>query len=165
MPVKVRCSPANTAPGCQPRQIIHASSASPTMPMSVDRFTGANDTFAKERQMKPRSKQIWTVIAPVAVVLGAALCVGCAARDAMSVEEAKKVTVAFSGSRFVPPPRTTNDIVALLDQQRMTESDSVRELRRQADRPTPVTRDASALLQRGVAARDLGRAQQSVQDL
>src|SRR5262249_58666160 len=36
-----------------------------------------------------------------------------ACQNAMSIEEAKKVTATFNGAGFVPPPRTINDIVAI----------------------------------------------------
>ncbi|MBI2458581.1 MAG: hypothetical protein HYV46_20935 [candidate division NC10 bacterium] len=39
----------------------------------------------------------------------------------MSIEEAKRVTASFSGSSFVPPPRTITDITAILDQQKLAD--------------------------------------------
>lgn len=106
------------------------------------------------------------VSALIVYLLGLTLA-GCA--STMSVEEAKNVTVAFTGSRFVPPPRTTNDILRLLDRERLVEPEVTRQLRAQADEPTPNLADSRALadfyLRRGVAARESGRARQAVDDL
>jgi len=47
------------------------------------------------------------------------LLVGCqtARPPAMSVEEAKRVTIQLSGQSFVPPPRTINDVLAALERE------------------------------------------------
>lgn len=65
---------------------------------------------------------------------------GC--QPAISVEEAKKVTAAFAGTAaFVPPPRTVEDITAILDQQKRSD-------------PTIAER-----------ARAIGRSEQEIEDL
>src|SRR5262249_3091010 len=82
----------------------------------------------------------------------------------MSIEEAKKVTADFSGVSFVPPPRTINDIEAMLDQQARTTPEVV--LRDQAAAQPPNTTDHTALAEfyfrRGLAARD---SRQGIDDL
>src|SRR5262245_44456317 len=89
-----------------------------------------------------------------------------ACQSAMSVEEAKKVSASFSGAAFVPPPRTINDITAILDQQlRTTPAVAARE---QADE-APSTTDRGTLAafywKRGLAAGEAGRTKQEIADL
>ena len=66
-----------------------------------------------------------------------------ACQNAMSVEEAKRVTTAFGGTRFVPPPRTINDIETILEQQAQTTPAVA--LRDRADAQPPNTTDRIAL--------------------
>ncbi len=90
-----------------------------------------------------------------------------ACQSAMSIEEAKKVTATFSGASFVPPPRTINDVTAILDQQKR--SDPEASARRQADKAPPNTTDRATLAEfyfkRGRAAEEIGRAKQEIGDL
>ncbi len=87
---------------------------------------------------------------------------------ALSLEEAKKITTELKGEPFVPPPRTINDITAILDQ----EKPNLRRLARAraaADREPPVTNDAEVLanfyLKRAMAAGYVGRPEQRIADL
>src|SRR5262245_21739106 len=90
-----------------------------------------------------------------------------ACQNAMSIEEAKKVTADFSGTSFVPPPRTINDIEAMLDQQARTQPRVA--LRDRADAQPPDTTDRAALaefyFQRGLAAAEIGVSRQEIADL
>ena len=90
-----------------------------------------------------------------------------ACQSAMSVEEAKKVSARFGGAAFVPPPRTINDITAILDQQKRTAPEDV--AREQADEAPPSTTDRATLatfyFKRGRAAREIGRTKQEIADL
>jgi tetratricopeptide (TPR) repeat protein len=92
-----------------------------------------------------------------------------ACRTAMSVEEAKRVTAEFAGRSFVPPPRTINDITAILDQQTRADPEAVARARALVDQPPPATSDPDKLAdfyhQRGLAARELGRLTQELEDL
>jgi len=85
----------------------------------------------------------------------------------MSVEEAKKVAASFGGASFVPPPPTINDITAILDQQQLTKPEAA--ARQRADEAPPATTDPAILtefyFQRGLAAREIGRARQEIEDL
>jgi tetratricopeptide (TPR) repeat protein len=84
----------------------------------------------------------------------------------MSVEEAKKVSASFGGAAFVPPPRTINDITAILAQQRRTTPDVA--ARANADEaPSTTDRDtlAAFYLKRGLAAGEIGRTKQEIADL
>jgi CHAT domain-containing protein/tetratricopeptide (TPR) repeat protein len=87
----------------------------------------------------------------------------------MSLEEAKKVTASFSGTAFVPPPRTIADVTAVLDQQKPADLATIAELRAQADREPPKTVDQAALatfyFERGKVARHAGRIRQAIDDL
>src|SRR4030095_2570276 len=90
-----------------------------------------------------------------------------ACRSAMSIEEAKKVTATFGGAAFVPPPRTINDIEALLDQQARTKPEVA--LRDRADAQPPNTTDRTALaefyFQRGLVAGEIEVFRQEIDDL
>ena len=87
----------------------------------------------------------------------------------MSIEEAKQVTATFAGSSFVPPPRTINDITAILDQQKLADVEAAAKARALADQPRPNTTNPATLsdfyYQRGMAAREIGRAKQEIDDL
>jgi len=88
---------------------------------------------------------------------------------AMSVEEAKGVAATFSGTPFVPPPRTINDITAILDRQKLADPDAAAKARAKADQPPPDTTSARTLAnfyyEHGLAAREIGRAKQEIEDL
>ena len=90
-------------------------------------------------------------------------------QKAMSIEEAKQVAASFTGSAFVPPPRTINDITAVLDQQKPADPGAAAQARAWADQPPPTTTNPVALAQfyyqRGLAARGIGRAKQEIEDL
>jgi CHAT domain-containing protein len=92
-----------------------------------------------------------------------------ACQTTMSVEEAKRVTASFVGASFVPPPRSSNDITAILDQQRLADPALTAAARAEADRPAPNTTNPGILadfyLQRGRAAAQIGRARQELDDL
>jgi CHAT domain-containing protein len=100
----------------------------------------------------------------LALVLGV-LTAAC--QSAMSIDEAKKVTASFAGSPFLPPPRTINDVTAILDEQKRFESQTLARL--QADAEAPNTTDRTVLadfyFRRGRAAEDVGRARQEIDDL
>jgi CHAT domain-containing protein len=97
----------------------------------------------------------------------AALCTAC--QTAMSVEEAKRVTAQFAGRSFVPPPRTVNDITAILDQQKHGYPETLARARALVDQPPPATSDPEKLADfyhaRGLAAREVGRLKQELEDL
>ena len=106
----------------------------------------------------------FSLLLPVAI--GALLA---ACQSTMSVEEAKKVTAQFSRSSFVPPPRTITDITAILDRQRLADPEGAARARARADQPPPSTTNAATLAefyyQRGLAAREIGRTSQEIDDL
>ena len=92
-----------------------------------------------------------------------------ACQTTMSVEEAKKVTAAFGGAAFVPPPRSIGDITAILDQQKRDNPAGLAQARARADREPPKTDNPATLAgfyyERGLAARDVGRVAQEIADL
>jgi CHAT domain-containing protein len=82
----------------------------------------------------------------------------------MPIDEAKKITATFRGTSFVPPPRTSNDLVAMLDAWTITEF----AFGNRTDAHPPNTTDRAALefyFQRAVAAREIGRSGQELDDL
>ena len=109
-------------------------------------------------------------ILPVCLT-GALLLPACqtAGPQPMSIEEAKQVTASFSGTPFVPPPRTIHDITAILDQQKLADPEAAARARAKADEKPPDTTSAAALANfysaRGLAARDIGRGRQEIEDL
>jgi len=105
----------------------------------------------------------WTSLA-LALVLS---LLASACRSAMSIEEAKKVTTSFGEAAFVPPPRTINDVTAILDQQKRSNPEA--SALRRADEAPPDTSDHATLAEfyfkRGRAAEEIGRAKQWIDDL
>jgi len=100
------------------------------------------------------------------------LCLGLAAclsdRPAISVDQARQITATFSKTGFVAPPRTVNDILALLDQEgpdpaRVAASRAAAEA---APPPgLPPAEQAAFFQARGLAAGTLGRTGQQIADL
>ena len=93
------------------------------------------------------------------------LTAGC--QTAMSVEEARTVAASFSGAPLALPPRSINDVLAVLDAPETgPRASGAREL---ADAPPPATADRAVLahfyFQRGLAAQKIGRAGQELDDL
>jgi CHAT domain-containing protein len=86
----------------------------------------------------------------------------------MSLDEAKKATASFQSGGFVPPPRTINDITAILDQQRLDNPKAAAEARAIADEVPPTSADPQALAtsyyRRATAAREIRRGQE-IRDL
>ncbi len=91
---------------------------------------------------------------------------GC--QSTMSVEEAKKITTSFAGSAFVPPPRTIQDVTAILDQQALADAATTAKIRASADQEAPTNGRDDALaefyVRRGGAARQIGRVGQAIDD-
>ena len=86
----------------------------------------------------------------------------------MSLEEAKKTTVSMQEKSFVPPPRTVNDILALLDSPGKFSSTITADFKARANaKPAPdMKRDDLRMFyrERGLAARMLGRYKQALAD-
>jgi CHAT domain-containing protein len=110
---------------------------------------------------------------PATLMLAAGLLLsGCqtdGSKPVVSVEEARRITASFSGQTgFTPPPRRIDDITRILDTHRPDPA-VVRALSDIADRPVPPGLAGSALvtllLERSIAAGDLGRYDQQVADL
>ena len=78
----------------------------------------------------------------------------------LSLEEAKQVTATFEGSSFTPPPRTINDITAILDEQPLADPEIVVKAREAAAQEPSAgltgNRLASFYRQRGNAAYRIG---------
>lgn len=99
------------------------------------------------------------------VLLTVPVLLGC---QTMSIEEAKKVTASFSGSSFVPPPRTIDDLTVLLDQQKRLDPKVVEAARVKVDQGPPETANPTVLatfhVERALAARQIGRQKQELED-
>jgi CHAT domain-containing protein len=95
------------------------------------------------------------------------LLVSCAAT--MSLDEAKKVTVAAPRQSFVPPPRKADDIYALLNKKQIYQSKSTEDYLKKAAMPIPAGADDSKLKifyeTRGMAFYHLGRYMEALADL
>lgn len=96
------------------------------------------------------------------------LLAGCQTERAVSLDEAKQISASFEGTSFTPPPRTISDITAVLDAQDPDSETIAGRLEiANAQPPEGVSPPelVSFYLKRERAARDLGRAEQQVQDL
>lgn len=89
-------------------------------------------------------------------------------KPAVSLEQAKQITAQFQGQGFTPPPRTIADITAILDQQKPDPA-KAEAARKAADAEVPTGLQGLQLAQfyydRGIAAGDIGRNNQRVDDL
>jgi len=87
---------------------------------------------------------------------------------AVSLEEAKKITATFVGQAFTPPPRTINDITAILSQEKPDDLKAYQQALALADSQPPDTNDdlklANFYLKRANAAFELGHAKQEIED-
>jgi len=109
-----------------------------------------------------------------AAVICILLLVGCVTPDkrgepkAVSLEEAKKITATFEGQAFTPPPRTINDITAILKQEKPEDMESFKKALALADSTPPNTTDEMKLakfyFKRAYAAHEVGRANQEIED-
>jgi CHAT domain-containing protein len=122
--------------------------------------------------MQPSSGSVRTA---VCLIVLAALC-SCQSQNSsssdharpLSVEDARKLTAQFQNSAFEPPPRTIDDVAAILDQQQPDPNVAKAKLKI-ADANPPSGLGDQALSDfyeaRAQAAEDLGRYQQQVSDL
>ncbi len=101
-----------------------------------------------------------------------ALLGGCrddGAQPALSLDEARKETANFSAAPLVAPPRTIGDITKILDQQKRTDQVAEKQDTEKANAPAPATAGREDLaefyLERGRAARRIGRVGQALADL
>ena len=87
----------------------------------------------------------------------------------MSVEEAKVVTVSMAKETFVPPPRRIHDILTILNYPGRFDVEIVAKTKTRVDAVPPETNNYSILanfyVERGIAARELGRADQVYDDI
>ncbi len=87
----------------------------------------------------------------------------------MSVEEARKVTVSTNKGSFVPPPRRIDDILTILNQPGQFDPEIVTKTKARADALPPETDNygmlANFYVERGIAAKELGRTKQEVKDI
>ncbi len=88
--------------------------------------------------------------------------------DSVSLDEAKKITTTMSGAAFVAPPRTINDITAILDQEKRSNPQGLnraREIARQSP-PAGASHDVLARFywERGQAAARIGDFKQQIAD-
>ena len=87
----------------------------------------------------------------------------------MSLEDAKKVTIATKYKSFIPPPRRVNDILSLLNKPGQFDTSIVKRLSEIANAKPPENADEQTLAEfyykRGLAAKQLGRSQQAIHDL
>jgi CHAT domain-containing protein len=92
---------------------------------------------------------------------------GCAASQPLSLEEAREVAITTTAQGFAPPPRSIGDITAILDQQKPDQA-RAEAMRRAAEaEPPPDTTGAALarfLIDRAVAAGELGRTKQAAAD-
>lgn len=104
---------------------------------------------------------------PMAVLMGTLLLAAC--QTTVSLEEARQITASFEGASFTPPPKTINDVVALLDEQKPADPEAVEKARETATREPPLGAKgddlASFFWQRGTAAGKTGDVKRQIGDL
>lgn len=109
-------------------------------------------------------RRLLTARAALAIFVVLSATAGC---QTMSLEEARKITASFGGNVLVPPPRSADDIVALIEASTQL-SVEIRRTLRTSDEAPPATLAGRELgrfyLQRGWAARQLGRGRQAVEN-
>lgn len=103
-----------------------------------------------------------------AVTLGLAACNGDGPPRPLSLDQAQKVAAQFQSDSFIPPPRTIDDITAILDQQ-SADTAQIDADKKAADAQPPAgaaPKDLFAFyFTRSQHAEHLGRYQQQVTDL
>lgn len=89
--------------------------------------------------------------------------------QSVSLEEAKQITATIQKTSFTPPPKTINDITAILDQQKRADPTAAKRARvaMQAKSPAGLSGIELGLFywDRGVAAGEAGRSRQEIADL
>ncbi|MBI3708204.1 MAG: hypothetical protein HY246_11080, partial [Proteobacteria bacterium] len=116
--------------------------------------------------MLPRVRRIAVLLA-VGVLLSGQSGGGCdgaqSTRPAISLEQARQVAVQIENSPFVAPPRTVEDVAAILDRQKPDPAKAL-ELQKAADAAIPSGLSAqegvNALVKRAEAAFEVGRIRQ-----
>jgi CHAT domain-containing protein len=107
---------------------------------------------------------IWGLSRSLVIFL---LCTAC--QSAMSAEEAKKVSASFITAPFVPPPRTINDLTAILDQETVANPKAQAAAEERLKALPPDSKDPKALsdffYRRGVLGHNWGKSRQAVDDL
>ena len=119
------------------------------------------------RGMFERSPGSRSLCAGLLMLAGALTLAGC--QQAMPAQEARKVTAEFAETGFVPPPRTVEDITAILDQQKRADPTIAERALARAEEAPPAAADPAALsrfyYQRALNARAIGRSKQEIEDL
>jgi CHAT domain-containing protein len=108
-------------------------------------------------------------IVPVCSVLALSSFVfACQSTRTVSLEEAKDITAAQSDVAFVAPPRSVEDVTAILNQQKIAEPEMMEKDQAFADKKPPPGADEGKLAKffnkRGAAARKVGRSAQTLTD-
>jgi len=113
--------------------------------------------------MKTVSKDIVCILFVMSLLFPA--CTG----KKMSVEDAKKVTVAMGDKSLIAPPRRIDDILNVLNQSAQNDFASSKKFREKIDKPPPQTDDPAQLSVyyqgRGDALIQMGRHSQALTDL
>ena len=104
---------------------------------------------------------------PMFVLAASLLLAAC--QTTVSLEEARRITASFEGTSFTPPPKTINDVIALLDQQKPADPEAVAKARETATREPPLGAKGDDLARffwrRGTAAGRTGDVRRQIADL
>jgi tetratricopeptide (TPR) repeat protein len=91
------------------------------------------------------------------------------AEKRMSIEEAREASISTNTESFVPPPRRIDDILTILNRPGQFDPEIVTKTKTRADALPPETDNdgmlANFYVERGIAARELGRAKQVFEDI
>ena len=109
---------------------------------------------------------IFCILFSLIVIISGAFF-GCAPKQ-MTLNEAKQTTISMRGKSFVPPPRSIDDILNMLDKEKAKHLSTGKELLDKLKREPPIDSSEDQLskfyFERGLAAFILGYLHQSLYD-
>ncbi|MBU1341852.1 MAG: hypothetical protein KKE44_07135, partial [Proteobacteria bacterium] len=109
-----------------------------------------------------------TILPVLLVMAGVSVFFMSCVEKKMTLKEAKQVSVSMRQSSFVPPPRSIDDILSVLNQPGKFNKNITAAIVKKADAKPPDTDDPGTLAEffrdRGTSAKDLGRSDQELQD-
>ncbi len=108
------------------------------------------------------------LVSVVGILVLTSLLAACQSTNTVSLKEAREITTEQRDVSFVAPPRSIEDVTAILNQQKIAEPQKVERDLAAADQNPPASADVRELVEfyseRGSAARKVGRNAQTLSD-
>lgn len=121
------------------------------------------------QQQNRTIRKLRMIICVATLGLGLTATTACRNERMVTLEEAKQIAATFEGTSFTPPPKTVNDITAILDQEKLTDPRAEAEARAIVAMQPPADVSSSVLAdffqKRGKAARQIGDVRRELNDL